>query len=55
MLTKEQTEDLKRIADETRGAFSDACRDPNITEADYNKLREQYNAAMRRYHEAMGY
>lgn len=55
MLTDDQKEDLKRIAEDTGGRFAEACRDPNITVEDYNKLREQYNVAMRRYHESMGY
>ncbi len=55
MLTKEQTAELKRIADETGGAFAEACRDPNVTKEDYDKLREQYSVAQRRYHESMGY
>lgn len=54
MLKDEQLKDLERMAEECRGAFAEACRDPNITPEDYNKLRDQYQDAMRRHHEALG-
>jgi hypothetical protein len=53
MLTKEQLE-LKRVYDETQTAFSDACRAPEISEEDYEKVRKQRNDAMRHFHESLG-
>jgi len=55
MLTKEQIADLDRMAKDTNAAFAAACRDPNITKEDYEKLRRQYDDAMRRSHAAQGY
>lgn len=46
---------LKKMAEHCQGAFAEACRDPNITREDYQKLRDQYELAQRRYHEALGY
>ena len=54
-LTADEIAELKRIADECGGKFGEACRDPDITRVDYQKLREQYQIAQRRYHEALGY
>ena len=55
MLKDEEIKELARMADECREAFGEACRDPNITREDYDKLREQYIQAMRRHHEALGF
>lgn len=55
MLAKEQIADLDRMAKETSAAFAAACRDQNITKEDYDKLRRQYDDAMRRSHAAHGY
>lgn len=54
-LTTDEIKELARISDECRGAFGEACRDPNITKEDFEKLRAQYQEAMRRHHEALGY
>lgn len=55
MLTKEQIEDLERMAGDAKDGFARACRDPSITVEDYEKLRRQYNDAMRQHHAALGY
>ena len=54
-ISDEDRKELCRMADEARGAFGEACRDPNITKEDFDKLRAQYMEAMRRYHESMGF
>lgn len=55
MLTKEQKDDLERMAAQANAAFAAACRDPNITKEDYDKIRAQWNDAQRRYHESLGF
>lgn len=54
-LNVEQVGDHSRMSRDANEAFAAACRDPDIMKEDYEKLRAQYNDAMRRHHEAVGY
>ncbi len=52
---QKQLEHLEQMARESGAGFAAACRDPNITKEDYDKLRAQYEAAMRQHHKALGF
>lgn len=54
LLTQADRDELGRMAREANAAFAAACRDPNITKEDYEKLRRQYQDAMNRNHAAHG-
>lgn len=50
--------DLKVLAEAKKAAeakFEAACMDRTISEAEYNRLRSEYEAAMKAHHDALGF
>lgn len=55
MITQAEKDFWERRAQTAAEAFSVACRDPDISKDEFEKLRRQYLAAMQSNHAAHGY
>ena len=50
--------DIQKLWEEhalNRLLFEKACRSDDISQEEYNIIRERYNASLRAYHDALGY